>query len=170
MRRAAIFSADLIASTMIVAWYVWGPWIDLYGFSVYHSRGDVWLPIPPGARSFLAGMVSIEACVFASLFALASCLILLFGSALGAGDADGGSYFRDALYGDGRKLLAKYLAFFVASIILPFATSAMWKYRGSRELAISSALGIAVAAFLIVIFLADLMLGYALSVRSRVRV
>jgi hypothetical protein len=150
MRRAAIFSADLIASIMIVAWYVWGPWIDLYGFSVYHSRGDVWLPTPPGARNFLTAMVSIEAGLFASLFVAASCLLFRFGRFPNAGDAEVENFLPDAFYGDWRRLLAKYSALFLSSIALPFAIITLWKLHATRAFAKPICLAITLATFLVV--------------------
>ena len=71
MRRAAILSADLVASIIVVLWYLRGPWIDLYGFSFYLGRGDVWLATPPLARAFLSGMALIlRPLVFVSVLLL----------------------------------------------------------------------------------------------------
>jgi hypothetical protein len=145
MRRAAILSADLIVSTIVVLWYQLGPWIDLYGFSVYHSRGDVWLPTPPLARHFLSGMVLTAILVLVSFFVLASFLMCIFRR----------FPLHEAFYGNSRKLLIKYCAFLLSSIALPFAFNWAQKFGTAREFYIASALGTSLVSFIAIIFVAN---------------
>ncbi len=147
MRRAAILSADLIISIIVALWYRFGPWIDLYGFSVYHSRGDVWLPTPPAARDFLSGMVLTATLVFVSFFVLASflmCIVRRFP-------------LDEAFYGSSRKLLIKYCAFLLSSIGLPFALNWTHKFGTTREFYIASALGTSLLSFIAAVLVANIL-------------
>jgi hypothetical protein len=166
-RRAAILSADLITSVMVVAWYVWGPWVHLYGFSVYHSRGDVWLPTPPAAINFFSHMVLTVTSIYVSLFVLTSCLTFFFSRPYSVDHAGRRHFPRDAFYGDGRRLLVKYCAFLLGSIALAFATSSTLKFRASHEFSISTAVGIMLAAFLVVVFVADMLLARPMTRQKR---
>jgi hypothetical protein len=150
MRRAAILSADLVVSIIVVLWYLWGPWIDLYGFSVYHSRGDVWLATPPMARAFLSGMVLTATLVFISFFVLASFLTCVFRR----------FPLHDAFYGNGRKLLIKYCAFFLSSIALPFALNPAHKYGTTREFYIAFAVAASLLSFITIVFVANLLFAH----------
>lgn len=78
MRRNFILMGDLLAYCIVIEWCRLGLWINLLGFSVYHSRGDVWLPTPQPAINFLMGMVLTATFLFATLFLLISCLIFFF--------------------------------------------------------------------------------------------
>lgn len=150
MRRAAILSADLVVSIIVVLWYLWGPWIDLYGFSVYHSRGDVWLATPPLARAFLSGMVLSATLVFVSFFVLASLLTCVFRR----------FPLHDAFYGNGRKLLIKHCAFFLSSIALPFALNPAHKYGTTREFYIAFAVAASLLSFITIVFVANLLFAH----------
>jgi hypothetical protein len=150
MRRAAILSADLVVSIIVVLWYLWGPWIDLYGFSVYHSRGDVWLATPPMARAFLSGMVLTATLVFISFFVLASFLTCVFRR----------FPLHDAFYGNGRKLLIKHCAFFLSSIALPFALNPAHKYGTTREFYIAFAVAASLLSFITIVFVANLLFAH----------
>jgi hypothetical protein len=147
MRRAAILSADLVVSIIVVLWYLRGPWIDLYGFSVYHSRGDVWLATPPLARVFLSGMVLTATLVFVSFFVLASFLTCVFRR----------FPLHDGFYGNGRKLLIKYCGFFLSSIALPFALNLAHKYGTTREFYIAFAVAASLLSFIAIVFVANLL-------------
>jgi magnesium-transporting ATPase (P-type) len=147
MRRAAILSADLIISIIVVLWYQLAPWIDLYGFSVYHSRGDVWLPTPPLARHFLSGMVLTATLVFVSFFVLASFLMCIFRR----------FPLHEAFYGNGRKLMIKYCAFLLSSIALPFALNPAHKFGTTREFYIASAVAVSLLSFIAIVFFANLL-------------
>lgn len=147
MRRAAILSADLVVSIIVVLWYLWGPWMDLYGFSVYHSRGDVWLATPPLARAFLSGMVLTATLVFVSFFVLASFLTCVFRR----------FPLHDAFYGNGRKLLIKYCAFFLGSIALPFGLNPAHKYGTTREFYIAFAVAVSLLTFIAIASVANLL-------------
>lgn len=140
MKRAVILGVDLSASIIVVLWYLLGPWIDLDGFSVYHSRGDVWLPTPPLARAFFARMVLTETLVFVAFLILVSILAFCFRR----------FPLHDAFYGNGRKLLIKYCAFLLGAITLPFALDAMRRVGATREFYISAGLGIALVSFILV--------------------
>ena len=150
MRRTAILSADLIVSIIVVLWYQLGPWIDLYGFSVYHSRGDVWLPTPPLARHFLSGMVLTAILVLISFFVLASFLMCIFRR----------FPLHEAFYGNSRKLLIKYCAFLLSSIALPFALNRVHKFGTTREFYIASAVGISLLSFIAIVFLANMLFAH----------
>jgi hypothetical protein len=166
-RRAVILGADLITSIMVVAWYAWGPWVDLYGFSVYHSRGDVWLPTPQAAINFFSRMVLTVTFIYAPLFVLTSCLTFFFGRPYSVDGADRRHFLRDAFYGDSRRLLVKYCAFLLSSIALAFATSSTLKFRTSHEFSISAAVGITLVAFLVVVFVADMLLARPMTWQKR---
>ena len=140
MKQAVILGVDLSASIIVVLWYLLGPWIDLYGFSVYHSRGDVWLPTPPLARAFFARMVLTETLVFVAFLILVSILAFCFRR----------FPLHDAFYGNGSKLLIKYCAFLLGAITLPFALDAMRRFGTTREFYISTGLGIALVSFILV--------------------
>src|ERR1700758_2645115 len=99
-RSLGISSADLTLSFAIYAWYAFAPWTRLYGFGVYHSRGDVWLPTPPAARAFFEHMVMAETFVFLSFFVAVSILTLTVRS----------FPLRNAFHGGGRELIVKYSA------------------------------------------------------------
>jgi hypothetical protein len=147
MRRAAILSADLIVSTTVVLWYLFAPWIDLYGFSVYHSRGDVWLPTPPAARDFLSGMALTATIVFVAFFMVASFLTCVFRR----------FPLHDAFYGSGGKLLIKYCAFLLSSIALPFALNWAQKFGAAREFYIACAVGTSLVSFIAIVFVASML-------------
>jgi hypothetical protein len=157
MKRAAILSADLIVSIIVVLWYLFGPWIDLYGFSVYHSRGNVWLPSPPAARDFLFGMALTATIVLVAFFMIASFLTCVFRR----------FPLHDAFYGNGRKLLIKYCAFLLSSTALPFALNWAQKFGTARESYIASALGASLVSFIAIIFVANML--FARSPRQNAR-
>jgi hypothetical protein len=79
MRKNLILIGDVVAFGGLISWFKLGFWIDLLGFSTYHSRGDVWLPTPPAAINFLMGMVSTAAFLFGAVILLTSGLIFVFG-------------------------------------------------------------------------------------------
>jgi hypothetical protein len=156
MRRYMTLMGDVLAYGILIGWSRLGLWIKLLGFSVYHSRGDVWLPMPPQAIDFLMGMVLTAAFLFATFFLLASCLIFLFGRFSKAG---GGHFLDEAFYGDGRKLIVKYFVFLSSAFITPLAIYSMWKIRPLRNFTIFTAFGIMLTVFIVIIFIADFMLS-----------
>jgi len=157
MRRTAILSADLIASIIVVLWYRLGPWIDLYGFAVYHSRGDVWLSTPPAARAFLSGMVLTAILVFVSFFVVWSFLTCVFRR----------FPFHEALHGNNRRLMIKYCGFLLGSIAVPFSLSWAHKFGTTREFYIASAVGISLFSLVAVILTATML--FARSSRQNAR-
>jgi hypothetical protein len=159
MKRNVTLIGDVLACLILIEWFRLGLWINLLGFSFYHSRGDVWLPTPPAAVNFLTGMVLIATLLFATFFLLTSCLIFFLGRSSRADNARGWLFLSDAFYGDGHKLAAKYFAFSLGSIIEPFAVSSMWKVRPTRLFSISTALGIMLVAFVVIVFIAAMLLA-----------
>ena len=148
---------DALVSGALVGWCRLGLWVDLMGYSVAHVRGNVWLPVSAAAISYLIGMVSAAASLFVAVFLLASCLIFLLGRSADAGD---GGFLHDAFFGSRPKLLVKYLTFLSASVVLPLAVHAVWKFRPVRFFTIFSASGIMVALFVATVIVVDLMLAY----------
>lgn len=79
MRKKLILIGDVIAYVVLIGWFKLGLWIDLLGFSTYHSRGDVWLATPPAALDFQMGLICTAAFLFGPGFLLSSCLIFVLG-------------------------------------------------------------------------------------------
>jgi len=121
MRRSiTVLGVDVIVSLIALAWCWWGAWFGLLGFSVYHSRGDVWLPTPPVAREFFQAMVMTGTVFFVALFVLVSVVIFLVRRYSGASDERSGSFLSTAFYGDNRRLYMKYAAFLFVAFISPY--------------------------------------------------
>ncbi len=154
MRRIEILGIDAIASIAVVLWFMLGPWIDLYGFSVYHSRGDVWLPTPPSAINFFHGMVLSGSLLLVAVFLTASCVMLLVARLTGIpDDPSNGNFVYRAFFGDARKLRIKYCALFFATLLSPSLYNYMWRFHLTREGRIyggfAMSLGIFIATMLI---------------------
>jgi hypothetical protein len=144
-RPLNIFGADLTVSLAIYAWYAFAPWISLYGFGTYHSRGDVRLPTPPAARAFLEQMVLAEASVFLSFFVAMSILTLMIRS----------FPLRTAFHGGSHKLIVKYSALLLSSIVLPYALHWSRLHGATREFYISAGLGLSLLSFILAIVLGN---------------
>jgi hypothetical protein len=146
---------DVVVCGVAIVWCWLGIWVSLLGFSVYHSRGDVWLPTPPEASAFFLGMVLTGTFGFALIFLLISSTILLLGSrAKASGHSTKGYVF----YGLGYGRAIKYFAFLVSVFLSPYFYNFMWRFHGSRSFRIAS--GLAVTLF---VFTAILIAGKSFS-------
>jgi hypothetical protein len=105
-RSAAILGVDVIASLLALAWIWSGLWFGLLGFSVYHSRVDVWLPTPLAAREFFSSTVLTGTVFFAALFMLVSVVNFLARRFSGRSESEhrSGNFLTAAFYGDSRRL------------------------------------------------------------------
>jgi len=157
MRKKLILIGDVVAYVALIGWFKLGLWIELLGFSTYHSRGDVWLPTPPAALAFQMGLICTAAFLFGAVFLLSSFTVFLLGGAPKEADRD--HFLYNIFYGNKQRLLVKYLAFLSSSIVVPLAVRAMWKIRPARQFTIFSAFGIMLAVFIVVVIIADLMLS-----------
>jgi hypothetical protein len=156
MRRNAILCCDIIVLLIVVEWSSRGPWDQLLGFSVYHSRGDVWLPTPPAAANFFRGMVSTGTMLFAVFFLIASVLIFLLGRSRSASvDQKGPAILEQMFYGDSNKLIVKYADFLLISLISPFFYNFMWRFHVTRAMRIAGGLAISIAMFIAVMTIAE---------------
>jgi hypothetical protein len=156
-RPLSIFGADLTVSLLIYAWYAFAPWISLYGFGVYHSRGDVWLPTPPAARAFFEQMVLAETSVFLSFFVAVSILALMIRS----------FPLRTAFYGGSHELIVKYSALLLSSIVLPYALHWSRLHGATREFYISVGLGLSLLSFILAVVLGNGLFALAHSSTGR---
>jgi hypothetical protein len=156
MRKKLILIGDVVAYVVLVGWFKLGLWIDLLGFSTYHSRGDVWLATPPAALDFQMGLICTAAFLFGAGFLLSSCLIFVLG---GPRKEDQNHTLYNIFYGNKQRLLVKYLSFLSSSILVPLAVRAMWKIHPARQFTIFSAFGIMLTVFIVVVIIADLMLS-----------
>jgi hypothetical protein len=159
MRKSLILIGDMLAVAILICWCRLGLWINLLGFSLYHSRGDVWLPTPPPAIDFLMGMVLDATILLATSFLLISLLIFLAGRCRDTDKAGPWHFLHDAFYGDARKLLVKYSVLLLGLIILPLAVSSMWRIRPSHQFAILTGSGIMLVAFIVIAFAADILVA-----------
>jgi len=156
MKRNVILWCDIIVFFIVVEWSRLGPWDKLLGFDVYHSRGDVWLPTPPAAAAYFRAIVSTGSSLFAIFFVLTSCLLFFLGRSRGAATDEKSGLIYRAFYGDTRKLIVKYSVVLLVSFISPFFYTFRWQFRVTREYRIASGSAMTVAAFLIVLLLAEL--------------
>lgn len=114
MRRVFILASDVIISGLIVMWFGWGRWLDLYGFSARH---------PKSALEYFQGLVCTGSMLFASLFALLS-LMLLYSSSARRPRRLQRAYL--TFYGNARTLLGKYSALALSIIVSPAFYFFMW--------------------------------------------
>jgi hypothetical protein len=157
MKRAAILLCDVVVCILVIGWSMLGPWDRILGFSVYHSRGDVWLPMPPAAADFFRGIVSTGTTLFAIFFLLISILIFIRGRSGGAAsDPGGGTIPYRAFYGNALQLLVKYSAVLFISFISPFFYNYMWRFAVTRPFKIAGGAAISIAAFTLVVAIAAL--------------
>ena len=157
MRR--ILLCDCVVSLTIFAWALLGPWDRILGFSVYRSRGNVWLPTPPAAASFFRSMVSSGSLLFAVFFLLTSVLIFYFnrrGKASDGSNREG--ILCHAFYGSARQLFVKYSAVLLVSFISPFFYNYMWRFHVTRSFRIAGGLAITIAVFVLILFASSLVI------------
>jgi hypothetical protein len=154
MKRNAVLCCDIIVSIVVYVWSLLGPWDQMLGFSVYHSRGDVWLPMPPAAADFFRAMVSTGTAWFAILFLLSSCVIFYLGRGASTDQKRGILY--QMFYGDALKLAVKYFAFLAISFIAPFFYNYMWRFGVTRPFKIADGHAISIASFMVVLAIAEL--------------
>jgi hypothetical protein len=133
-RSAAILGVDVMASLLALGWIWSGLWFGLLGFSVYHSRGDVWLPTPPAAREFFSSMVLTGTVLFAALFVMISVAIFIVRRFSGGSEGRSGNFLTAAFYGDNRRLYVKYAVFLSSVFISPYFYSFMRTFRFRRLL------------------------------------
>jgi len=157
MKRGVILLCDIIVSFIVFGWSLLGPWDQLLGFNLYHSRGDVWLPTPPPAAAYFRSMVSTGSLLFAIFFLLASVLIFFLSRSRGASsDPKGGPIFYRTFYGDGPKLMGKYSAVLFISFISPFFYSFMRRFHFTRSECILGGFLITLAIFIVVLLITEL--------------
>jgi hypothetical protein len=144
-RPTVIFGIDVLASLAILAWYLRGPWIDLYGFSIFRNRlGDL-ATRPPIAIHYIHGLVFTGVLLFVALFLLAS-LLALTGRPRS---------LYHAFYGYAPELIAKYSSLLLSSIVSAYFYNSLWRFHGTRLYRVSVGLALTVATFVLVMLLAD---------------
>jgi hypothetical protein len=149
-RPTVVFGIDVLASLAILAWYLRGPWIDLYGFSIFRNRlGDL-ATRPPVAVHYIHGLVFTGMLLFVALFLLASLLAFTLGRPRS---------LYHAFYDDARELIAKYSALFLSSIISPYFYNSLWRFHGTRLNRVSVGLALTIATFVLVMLVADWLLA-----------
>ena len=148
MKTVAALLGDVVVCCVAIGWCWLGLWISLLGFSVYHSRGDVWLPTPPEARAFFLGMVLTGTIGFALVFLLLSSTTLLLRTRATVCDhsVKGLVSHRDA-YG----LPVKYFAFLSSAFLSPYFYNFMWRFQGTRSFRITGGLAITFLAFIAIL-------------------
>jgi hypothetical protein len=149
-RRILLY--DCVVSLTIFAWALLGPWDRILGFSVYRSRGNVWLPTPPAAASFFRSMVSSGSLLFAVFFLLTSVRIFYFkrrGKASDGSTREGLLY--QAFYGDARPLFVKYSGVLLVSFLSPFFYNYMWRFHVTRSFRIAGGLAITIALLVVIL-------------------
>lgn len=166
MRRNVILLCDIIAFYIVFVWSVRGPWDRLLGFSVYHSRGDVWLPTPPAAAAYFRSIVSRGATMFAQCFLVTSLLLLYLGRPHGTSTDERRGILFDAFYGDTRNLIVKYSAFLVTSFISPFFYNFMWRFPLTHPYRVVGGFAISVGLFILILAIAELVARVAPSRRQ----
>jgi len=114
MRRVFILASDVIISGLVVVWFGWGRWLDLYGFSARH---------PKSALDYFQGIVCTGSMLFASLFALLS-LMLLYSSSARRPRRLKRAYL--TFHGNAPALLGKYSDLALTIIVSPAFYFFMW--------------------------------------------
>jgi hypothetical protein len=149
-RPAIVFCIDVLASLIVLAWYLRGPWVDLYGFSVFRNRLGEWVPRPATAIDYIHGLVLIGVLLFVTIFLLAS----LISSSTGRP-----RFLYDAFDGDAPRLIIKYLALLLSSILAAYFYNYLWRFHGTRLYRVSVGLALTTATFILVIFVGDWLLA-----------
>jgi hypothetical protein len=148
VKAVGAFLADVVVGCVAIGWCWLGLWIGLLGFSVYHSRGDVWLPTPPEASAFFLGMVLTGTFWFALVFLLISTTILFVGF---RAEASGRSTRGHRLNGDAFGLAVKYFAFLLSAFVSPYFYNFMWRFHGSRSFRIAGGLALTLIVFTVIL-------------------
>ena len=144
MKAAAGILGDVVVCGVAIVWCWLGLWISPLGFSVYHSRGDVWLPTPPEASAFFLGMVLTGTFGFALVFLLiSSTLLLLRSRAKTSGRPSKGQRFNADAY----RRAVRYFAFLLSVFLSPYFYNFMWRFHGSRSFRIGGGLAISLILF-----------------------
>jgi hypothetical protein len=142
MKKKAVLLCDIIVFCAVIVWSRVGPWDRLLGFTVYHSRGDVWLPMPPAAAAFFRSIVSTASLMFA------------MGGSSGIEKREPILY--RAFYGDTLELSVKYAAFLFISFISPFFCNFMARYQVAPPMRIAGGLAISLTAFIVILTITEL--------------
>ena len=144
MKAVGEILGDLVVCGIAIVWCWLGLWISLLGFSVYRSRGDVWLPTPPEASAFFLGMVLTGTFGFALIFLLISSTFPLLGS---RAKASGHSTRGHSFTGDPYRRSVRYFAFLVSVFLSPYFYNFMWRFHVSRSFRIAGGLAVTVFVF-----------------------
>ena len=167
MRRTIVFAGDVFGSLALIEWCQRGPWIRMLGFSMYHSRGDVWLPTPPAAMEFFRAMVLAGTSIFAVLFIATSMMIF---RAIRRGQATTGvGFVQESFYGSNAKLIVKYSVLVLIALVSPFFVHWMWFFPYTHSERIAGGFAIMLAAFVVLLVVGDLVVGRRPS-RNRIAV
>lgn len=160
MKAFATLLGDVLVGFVAIAWCWLGLWIKLLGFSVYHSRGDVWLPTPPTASTYFQSMVLTGTLGFVLIILLVSTAMLLLRSLAERSrtSATGSStyaVFRSDAYG----LSVRYLALLLSAFLSPYFYNFMWRFQGSLMFRIAGGLAITLVTFIAILFGGKLLAG-----------
>ncbi len=142
-RRVLILLGDLSGSLAAIVW-IWSDWwVAPMGFSVYHSRGDVWLPTPPKAAKFFHDMVMTGNLAYIILFFVISALLWLRLSRQQARISERSSPFlATAFYGGNSSLAVKYGALLSSAILSPYFYSYLRHFHFQKLLMILPFIGL----------------------------
>jgi hypothetical protein len=154
MKKKAVLLCDIIVFCAVIVWSRVGPWDRLLGFTVYHSRGDVWLPMPPAAAAFFRSIVSTASLLFGISFLILSLLMFAMGGSSGIEKREPILY--RAFYGDTLELSVKYAAFLFISFISPFFCNFMARYQVAPPMRIAGGLAISLTAFIVILTITEL--------------
>jgi hypothetical protein len=149
-RPAIVFAADVLASLAILAWYLRGPWVDLYGLSVFRNRLGEWVPRPATAIDYIHGLVFTGVLLFVAIFLLASLVSSSFGRP---------RFLYSAFDGEAPQLIVKYLAFLLSSTFAAYFYNYLWRFHGTRLYRVSIGLALTVATFVFLILAGDWLLA-----------
>jgi hypothetical protein len=145
-RPAIVFCIDVLASLIVLAWYLHGPWVDLYGFSVFRNRLGEWVPRPATAIDYIHGLVFTGVLLFVAFFLLTSLVSCSLARP---------RFLYNAFDGEAPQLIVKYLAFLLSSILAAYFYNYLWRFRGTRLYRVSIGLALTVATFVFLILAGD---------------
>ena len=158
------FLGDLVVCSVALGWCWLGLWISLLGFSVYHSRGDVWLPTPPEASAFFLGMVLTGTLGFALIFLLISSTILHLRA---RPKVSGRSERGHAVSGNAYRLGVKYFAFLTSAFVSPYFYDFMWRFHGSHSFRIAGGLIATLLLFVVILIAGESFSALAMKKEQR---
>jgi hypothetical protein len=152
VRAVSTLIGHVIVGFVAIAWCWLGLWIKLLGFSVYHSRGDVWLPTPPAASAYFHRMVLIGTLAFVLIVLLVSTasLFLRLPEERSQTTASGSSNYA-VFRGDAYRLSVRYFALLLSVFLSPYFYNFMWRFQGSLMFRIAGGLAITLVAFIVVL-------------------